>query len=259
MSKIEDQITEFKDGDPKGKKLMDELIGEPPTLKPKTAKAAIPAPEPSAPSTQAPDEAAILRAKIADMEAAIKLLVQGRDNVKLKAAAMEKKPIEWSKLKESDVFDLDVPIDAIDQSTPDYMAVESADDNYVLRWVHKLPQRLGPMKGMGFQECTKEDIKGELNLSIEVNANGQFQFADVILMKIEKRLYYGMLRRNHERALKMVDARAVHKIARQRAMGDIRSGTTSEGVSSPGSVDAGAFDRYVNEGKLNIYAPGIEI
>lgn len=195
------------------------------------------------------DDVKILNAKIRDMEAAIALLTAGRDNIKLRAAVAERKPVDWNKIVERDIFDLNCPIDIVDHQMPDYMNVEAVDSNFVLRWVQKMPRRLGPMKAMGYQFCVKEDIKGELNIAIEENVNGQFAFDDVILMKIEKRLYYGMLRKNHERAIKMVDPKAAHKTAKERVIADMRTSTDG----------AGEYDKRAAANQLDVYSPYFDI
>lgn len=215
-----------------------------PKLKPKIATAsATPKAETKA-ETQPEDELRILNAKIRDIENTMKLLQLGRDNVKLRAAAIERQPIDWTKVSEKDIFELDMPVELIDHTMPDYMNVEAKDSSMALRWVHKMPRRLGPVKAMGFQFAHKEDIEGELNVAIEENADGRLQSDDVILMIIPKRIYFGMLRKNHEKALSMVDSSKKHKIEKDRVMNDIRN------------VNPGDFDRYASRKQLEVFIPG---
>jgi hypothetical protein len=190
----------------------DFVTDEKPRFKPKVpvAKADVDAP-PVAVVADSQGELKVLNDRIRDMEKAMQLLKEGRDGIKLRAVAIERKPIDWNKIQEKDIFDLNVNIDTINHDMPDYMLIIPKDSNYVLRWVHKLPRRLGPMKAKGFQFAKAEDIEGDLNIALEVNANGQIQFDDVLLMKIEKRLYYGMLRANHKRAIEMVDQKKAHE------------------------------------------------
>jgi hypothetical protein len=265
MSSPEDRIIGLdNDNGMMSPDVMAELAGttpEQPKIQPKVAKATVvqgaKVSETKTPPTNvnadadAKDETDldILNKRIRDMEAAIQLLVTGRDNIKLRAATIERKPIDWQKMNERDVFDLSSPIDVVDHQMPDYMNVECTDSNFVLRWVNKIPRRLGPMKAMGFRFCEKEDIKGELNIAIEANANGQFQFDDVILMKIEKRIYYGMLRKNHQRALNLVDPKKAHQTAKDRVVADMR--TTSDG--------SGEFDKRVAANQLSVYSPHFDL
>lgn len=209
------------------------------------------------------EEKRILDNKIKDMEAAIKLLIAGRDGIKLKAAQAETKPLDWAKIQEKDVFDLDVPIEPIGEDLPDYMKVELKDSNFVARWVQKMSRRLGPMKAMGYVYVTADEIEGELNLAIEPDENGVFRHDDVILMKIEKRRYYGLLRKNHMRALAMTNPKSAHKTAQQRVISDMQTGNTTTLPDGTGvareNVRSGDFNEYAGKNKLSVYAPGFEL
>lgn len=213
-------------------------------------------------SAQEASELKILHVRLHEMDASLQLLLAGRDGVRLRAANIERKIVDWTKLKEQDIFDLSVPIEIVDHDMPDYMRVEPKDSNFVLRWVFKMGRRLGPMKAKGFQFAMPEDIEGDLNIAMEIDANGRIQFDDVILMKCEKRLYFGMLRKNHERAVRMVNPKLVHQEAKARVEGDMRSGTMHKDDPDAGklSVATGAFDHYANnesgQPKLNVYIPG---
>ena len=215
-----------------------------PKLKPKIASAPVEQKAEAKAPPQSEDELRILNARIKDMETAMRLLQQGRDNVKLRAAAIERQPIDWTKIAEKDIFELDMPVELVDHTMPDYMNVVAKDSSMALRWVHKMPRRLGPVKAMGFQFAHKEDIEGELNVAIEENADGRLQSDDVILMMIPKRIYFGMLRKNHEKALSMVNPKQKHKIEKDRVMNDIRN------------VNPGDFDRYAAKKQLEVYIPG---
>lgn len=202
-------------------------------------------------------EIRLLKQQMIDAANAIKLLVAGRDGVVLKPTP---KAIDWTKMSEKDVFDMSVPIQLVDHQMPDYMKVALKDSNFVPRWVQKLDRRLGPMKAKGFNFVREDEIDGELNIAIQVNADGIFQHDDVFLMKIEKRLYYGMLRANHERALKMVDPKAAHKIAQDRVINDMTS-AKAEDSQTRGRDDRtqpGDYQRYANQtsngkSKLEVY------
>jgi hypothetical protein len=237
------------------------VTDEKPRFKPKVPVAKAASDVTTEAQAQAPqDDLSVLNARIKDMERAMELLKEGRDGIRLRAAAIERKPIDWNKIQEKDIFDLNVNIDTINHDMPDYMLIVPKDSNYVLRWVHKLPRRLGPMKAKGFQFARPEDIEGELNIALEVDENGQIRFDDVLLMKIEKRLYYGMLRANHKRAVEMVDQKKAHELAQERVLTDIRSGNTgTKGVEAE-QVSSKDFNQYVgsntSKSKMNVYIPG---
>jgi hypothetical protein len=165
------------------------------------------------------------------------------------------KPIDWSKAKEADIFDMDVPIEVVGHELPDYMKVELKDSNFVPRWVQKMSRRLGPMKAKGYTFVKPEEIEGELNIAIEADENGVFRHDDVILMKIEKRTYYGMLRRNHMKALQMTDPKAAHKVAQDRIISDMQTARAEDrpAGTAPDTTRPGDFERYAEKNKLEVY------
>jgi hypothetical protein len=158
----------------------------------------------------------------------------------------KREPLDFNKLSEQDIFDLNIPIEVIDHDMPDYVKVELKDKSYVARWVNKNPRRLGPMKARGWDYVVPEDLATKLKIDLSVDENGQFRFDDVILMKCEKMRYFGMLRANHERALLQVNPKEHHKVEKARVQNDLS--TTADG--------AGAYQKYTSEGKLEVYAPG---
>jgi hypothetical protein len=185
--------------------------------------------------------------RIAEMERNLKALMEGKDGAKLKAKSEVKASIDFSKLSEKDVWDLNIPIQAIEHGLPDYLNVELLDSNYIARWVHKTPRRLGPMLSVGWTFVEPKDLANKLILEVKPNENGQYQHDDVLLMKLSKVKYFGMLRRNLLISQARVNPKTAHQIAKQRVITD---------MESAGRKD---YDKYSSEGKLNIYAPGFEI
>lgn len=204
-------------------------------------------------------EQKLLDKRIKDLERGIQVLMASKDNIMLRAASMPKVPIDWSKMSEKDVFDASIPMEIIDHSMPDYMKVEPKDPAYVLRWVHKLGRRVGPMKAKGFKFCTAADIEGEINIAIEVNADGRIQFDDVYLMMIDKATYYGMLRKNHLRAIAMTDPKKAHLFAKGRVEQELNNASKDSDIANDKTM-SGDYSRYQSDKrKMDVYAPGYDI
>lgn len=204
-------------------------------------------------------EKELLDKRIKDLERGIEVLMASRDNIMLRSASMPKVPIDWAKMQEKDVFDPNINIDVIDHSMPDYMKVEPKDSTYVLRWVHKNGIRLGTMKASGFKFCALEDIVGELNIAIEVNADGRIQFNDVYLMMMEKSAYYGILRKNWLRSVAMTDPKKAHLFAKGRVEQELNSAKPDKDIPND-KTSSGDYSRYQSDKqKMDVYAPGFEI
>jgi len=199
-------------------------------------------------------------ARIKEMEATLKALVEGK-GVRLASATKKIPKLDYSKLTEKDVWDLNIPIEAITHDLPDTMLLDLKDPAYVGRWVSTNSQRLGSMKAMGFTFIQPEDFAHELVLAIKPNENGWYQYNDVVAMKITKEKYFGALRRNHIRAMAMVNPAAAQQIGKKMAEQEIASGKAIdlEGVSDPDLAGSRTRDyqKYTAEKKLEVYTPGI--
>jgi len=180
--------------------------------------------------------------RLANVEKMISQLLA--DTSKTVRIAMPTKELDYSKLDESAVYDLSIPIIAIEHGLPESMKVELQDPNYVARWVHVHPQRLGGMKAVGFTTVTREDLAVDLNLSIEPDENGAYRYVDTILMKISKAKYFGQLRRNHQNAVNAVRPDNAHAAGKQ---------AIENYLQTEGGADAA---RYMNDQKLSVYTPG---
>ena len=156
-------------------------------------------------------------------------------------------PLDFANLDESAAYDFNIPIQAIDHGLPESMKVELEDPNYVPRWVHTHPKRLGPMKAVGFTIVTEQDLAKDLNLEIEVDENGAYRYSDVILMKIPKIKYFGALRKNHENAVRAVNEENAHTAGKKM----IEDFLEEKGGS--------AYVEAHNQKRLNVYTPGTTV
>jgi len=202
--------------------------------------------------TESPSDIPIPEDKVtpelaAYIQSELKKLVQGQNGVRVGNKPEQPVELNWTKISENDVFDLNVPIEAIDHGVPDYLNVELNDKNYVARWVHKTPRRLGPMMAIGWTYVEKIDLDINCHLEVTIDENGHFRYDDVILMKLPKQKYFGQLRRNYERTVAQVSS-AKLKTFVQKAL-----------LNSPtgGSNKKSAAD-YMAQNQLKVYVPGLD-
>jgi len=169
-----------------------------------------------------------------------------KNKVAAKAAAPAKetlspKPmqIDWSKITEADIANLDVPIPVYEQESPEYLTVHLKDKSYVPRWIHVLPERLGVCLATGYSYVEKEDLDSNYPHPLNFDQNGKYTHGDVVCLKIQKERYFGAIRRNYLKTM------AIHgkQQVRQRAMQAIEN-------ESPQIADA------IHRGAMTLYEPG---
>lgn len=189
-----------------------------------------------------------LENRIAELEATLRELSKPAGVGGVRVTKIEKpKPLDFTKLNENDVYDLNIPIVAIDHQVPDLTKVTLRDPNYVARYISMHPGRLGPMKAAGFTYVTPADIEF-LELDIKPNENGYFQFIDVVLMKCDKVKYYGALRANYLRARSATNPAMLHKQMQAQTAKAIAEMPDPEGRTH--KKDA---QKYMLEDKLSVY------
>lgn len=198
-----------------------------------------------------PEKDLVTDQRIKALEEQIIALRMGQNGVKIKKAPEKPTPIDFTKLTEDSVYDLDIPIEAITHDIPDFLTVDLKDKNYAPRWIHKTPRRLGPMLAKGWTYVTVEDLTDPTTLKETIDENGHFRFDDVILCKIPKIKYFGQLRANHERALMQVNPKYHHERSKKAVEGALQN------APAGGRVGKGYGD-YVQEGKLEVYVPGVK-
>jgi hypothetical protein len=157
---------------------------------------------------------------------------------KAETAPPKPKEIDWTQIEEKDIFDLSIPIPAIEQEVPDYLNMHVQDKMYVTRWVHTLRERLGPCLASGYSYVSKPELDPRYPLSLEPNAEGHFTFGDVVLLKILKSRYFAAIRRNHEKSMSIHGARQVK--------GKI-SNETSNNPKLESAIRRGAISFYEQE------------
>lgn len=203
--------------------------------------------------------------RIAALEAVLRDLLS-RQGISLEAAPQVPQDVDFSKLTEADVFDLNTYIPTVDHSAPDYTKIVLKDTTYIGRWVSTHPARLGLMKSCGFRPVHDEDLAEPLEMAIEPDENGMFKFIDVIAMMGPKDKYLGALRKNYIRALKQTNSALIHQQAAQVTERAIMEGTQyphSDVSSNPNIAmqpDPGQSREYnlrKSKKQMGIYSPNL--
>jgi hypothetical protein len=153
--------------------------------------------------------------------------------------------IDFSKMSEKDIYDLSVHIPTYTHELPDYLQVKISDGNYVTRWVNSNSATLGQRIAQGWTYVKAEDLAQKLNVAIEPNENGVFKYVDVVLMKLHKSKYFGMLRANHVRGENMVKPDSAHRFGRAEAENMLSEDPGYRAVKAAGTME--------------VYAPGLKI
>jgi hypothetical protein len=157
------------------------------------------------------------------------------------------KELDYTKLTMDDVYDLSIPIEAKAFGANDPLKVDLKDKTYEARWVYKDPRRLGYMRACGFIYVNHDDLGAELEIEVIPDAESHFTLDDVVLMRIPKVKYYGMMRANHERSVNTMSSVGATKRAQMAA----------ETYMSKNA--GGEYASLAEQGKINFYKPGIEI
>lgn len=190
-----------------------------------------------------------IRLRLLEINREIEKLKQAKNGVKL-APSSEKRVIDYSKLKESDVFDLDVPIEAIVHDLPDSTLINLRDPIYIGRWVNINPMNMGKRKAAGFTFVTKEDLSdGTLMMDLEEDENGHYRYNDVVAMKIQKERYFGALRANHLRAMAVVNRKKAQEVGKRVAQAELEKGVDPDTNLSYGRD----YKKYAAENKMEVY------
>jgi len=155
--------------------------------------------------------------------------------------------LDFSKLTEDDIYNLEIPMEARPFSTEDSLEVKLKDTMYEARWVNKDPRRLGAMISKGFLYVTAEDLAERLKTEVTADAEDHFIINDVVLMKISKEVYYPAMRAAHLRAVNTVNPKLAMRAAKMHATEYLTKDTN------------GDFAAEAAQNKVEIYTPGVEI
>ena len=156
--------------------------------------------------------------------------------------------IDWTKVREEDIVNGSIPIEAKPFSMSDSLDIDLVDKNYAARWVNINPKLLGTALRNGFTYVTNKDLAKPLDVAIVEDVNGRFINLDVVAMKCPKVTYFGALKASLQRAVNTISSLSSKKAAKNQAMAQLIK-------------DAGAgVGEEFEAGKVSFYdASGIEI
>jgi len=150
-------------------------------------------------------------------------------------------------LKESDILTSDMIV-ALDLQLPNFLDVRPKDPIYVLYWGNRKydgedGNRLEKLKSIGFVNACTEDIDSPLSDRMNID-NGAIVSGDLILLKINKAILWGIYKANLQKANRIHTKKNVHREALEAGKKELRSQLRSAGVSPS-----------LYEGKLGMYIP----
>jgi hypothetical protein len=105
--------------------------------------------------------------------------------------------VDWTKISEKDITNLNIPIQTIQQDAPEFLNVKLLDKNYIPRWVHILPERLGVCLATGWSFVIPEDLDPQFPKFLNFDANDHYAYGDTVCLKILKSRYFGAIKRNY--------------------------------------------------------------
>ena len=160
--------------------------------------AAAPDPNPVTPATPAAAKSvaeSILKAGVTveALESEIDRILE--DRKKARAAALQPKEPDWSKLTEQDAYRQDIYIPVIEHDVPDYMNMKLKDVAYDVVWASKDQRRLGQLKAEGYELLKPEHVDPKFKLPLAFTSEGFYEYVDVIAMRVHKRILWGKRRK----------------------------------------------------------------
>lgn len=160
--------------------------------------------------------------------------------------------IDWTKITEKDIINLSIDIPVIEQDTPEYMNVHLLDRNYIARWIHILPQRLGVCLAGGYTYVKHEDMDPRYPVFLNFDTSGNYSAGDVVCLKILKSRYYPAIKANYMKTM------AIHGRAKlDQAIARGRAGTQLDRQGNEIKTNE-SIPEVIDPRKINFYDPGDE-
>lgn len=158
---------------------------------------------------------------------------------------------DFSTIQEQSIFDLNIPIQAIDQQIPEYLNIKLRDKNFEPRWIQTSSKRLGQARSQGWAYITAEDLEEELNIEIEPDSSGHFIYIDTVAMKIPKSKLYAQLRSNYLRAIALTQQAQLHEKMKHTIEAEIENATDPH----TGMPLRESYLKYKESGAMSTYSP----
>lgn len=152
---------------------------------------------------------------------------------------------QFKDVKESDIYNFNVPIKTIDHQLPDYLDIKLKDANYIARWINLDPRRLGQAIAEGWSYIRPDDLARPLEIKITDSADGHYIYADVVAMKLTKEKVYGRIRGNFLKSLQLTKSTlALHEHMKNLIKSELSGGEYGE-----------QFQKYNKENAMGVYTP----
>jgi hypothetical protein len=158
---------------------------------------------------------------------------------------------DFTTLREQDIFNLNMPIQAIDHQVPEFLTIKLIDPNFAPRWIQTSSKRLGEARSQGWSYITEEDLAEKLKVEIEADASGHFVYIDTVAMKMPKKKLFTQLRSNYQRAIALTQQSKLHEMMKHTIESEIEGALDPESGLPLGD----AWNKYNSEGKMTTYSP----
>lgn len=109
---------------------------------------------------------------------------------KVREAAQPKEP-NWATLTEAEAMSAATYIPVIEHDIPDYMNMRLKDQEYMCVWASKDQRRIGQLQAEGYEFLKQEHIHPDFKVPLRFDSEGLYTYADVVCMRVHKRIVYG--------------------------------------------------------------------
>lgn len=134
-------------------------------------------------------------------------------------------PVEpdWASLTEFTALDPDAPvyIPVIEHEVPNYLDMELADPEYIPVWANKNEVRVSQLVAEGYELLKAEHVRKGFKLPLKFGGEGFYIYADVICMRVHKRILFGKRRRLVELSTNAMKALQAKERVRQKLEQDV--------------------------------------
>jgi hypothetical protein len=169
-----------------------------------------------------------------ELDARVKELIEAAAPKRTKPAAPEP---DWAKLGELEALNVNnnLNLPMITHEVPAYLDVKLADNEYVAVWANRDQRRIGELEAQGYEFLRPEHLEKGFKLPLKFNSEGMYIYADVVAMRVHKRILYSKRRKIQEISVRQL--RGAQQIAKERvAKEDIFRDPNLEGAFSKGSM-----------------------
>lgn len=111
-----------------------------------------------------------------------------------KAAVAPVEP-DWSKMTEREAMSMAIHIPVIEHEIPDYMNVRLKDTEYEVVWANRDQRRIGQLQAEGYEFFKPGMEASDFKLPLAFDSEGMYTYADVVCMRVHKRILYGKRRK----------------------------------------------------------------